>query len=959
MKVRLFRRSLNRQTLMVALAAGAALTPAANAAAQWEENPSPMLQWFECKWTDMEKRMPDFFLAGYGATWLPPVGRGYIDPRNGTQNTTSAGYDPFDRFALGKPGFETAYGTEDFFEAVVEELHRANALVYVDMVLNHNAGRQTSAQFQADGGYPGFWMAPQGTDKQPTDNWGDFFGGEAGGYYQSENPNNPRYCLLNGDLVSLIDINQASNHQFIRQPTTAGNPANIPAGTYFNKPDPNNARFYPDPSLGTTTVNNPGMWTGAGLLNTGIFAGCNVPARNEPATQFTLGKFNLNNPMAGVPTSENATGYMLRWVQWMLDVHKVDGFRIDAIKHTPSWFFDTYYDSVVAGRRITPDGRSVTPFSFGESVEGNDFTFDRYIRKPNGRTTGRSAAGDSFGNRDALDLVGAGAIRDLINNQAWASWSAVQSAHIDNVDDGYNNGSIGVNHIWSHDNGTVGDGGSLPSLPTSRQQGWFAHAYLVMRPGQAKIFHNGRGITRTGLGYYPREGVPVALGWDPNTASTNAVITDLVRISNWVGRGYLFPKVADTETFVFERASPISGGYSGNCLVGVNRSYAGTGITSYDERTVSTNFPQGTRLIELTGNSALATVDPTSQISDVLTVGAGGSVTIRVPRNQNINGIIHNRGYVIYAPALPAGTLSIVGSSVSIPPDNTSLPDVRQRLATIPVVTGNFDIQLTTTNGDAGAGNNDNADDNAVFRIDQGFQDWNGNSTWDIAYDNGVVPGYEQFVTQRQPLAGTSNTQGIYRQTINAAQLSEGFHYISVVAFRKRTNGDAPLFREFRSVVYVDRQPASFTLATPGPFTSTSAEFAVTTNDRTLSRAWIMYDLPDGADPLSPTYFNSANEAFRYDRWEWRRTIGGLTHGWHTMTLVGQEQNGRNIVTQTQVFVDLCPSDVTDDGTIDLADFFEFLNCFDQSLPCADIDGNPGVDLGDFFEFLNAFDTGC
>jgi len=54
-----------------------------------------------------------------------------------------------------------------------------------------------------------------------------------------------------------------------------------------------------------------------------------------------------------------------------------------------------------------------------------------------------------------------------------------------------------------------------------------------------------------------------------------------------------------------------------------------------------------------------------------------------------------------------------------------------------------------------------------------------------------------------------------------------------------------------------------------------------------------------------------------------------------------------------------CNADLTLDGIVDLNDFFQFLNCFDQSIACADIDGVEGVDLGDFFFFLNAFDSGC
>jgi hypothetical protein len=54
-----------------------------------------------------------------------------------------------------------------------------------------------------------------------------------------------------------------------------------------------------------------------------------------------------------------------------------------------------------------------------------------------------------------------------------------------------------------------------------------------------------------------------------------------------------------------------------------------------------------------------------------------------------------------------------------------------------------------------------------------------------------------------------------------------------------------------------------------------------------------------------------------------------------------------------------CPADVTGDGLIDLGDFFQFFNDFDQNLLGADINGDLSVDLIDFFQFLNSFDQGC
>lgn len=54
-----------------------------------------------------------------------------------------------------------------------------------------------------------------------------------------------------------------------------------------------------------------------------------------------------------------------------------------------------------------------------------------------------------------------------------------------------------------------------------------------------------------------------------------------------------------------------------------------------------------------------------------------------------------------------------------------------------------------------------------------------------------------------------------------------------------------------------------------------------------------------------------------------------------------------------------CPADVNDDRAVDLSDYFDFFNAFDQSLGAADVNADNVVDLNDFFEFLNSFDAGC
>jgi hypothetical protein len=423
------------------------------------------------------------------------------------------------------------------------------------------------------------------------------------------------------------------------------------------------------------------------------------------------------------------------------------------------------------------------------------------------------------------------------------------------------------------------------------------------------------------------------MGVEPTTGVLNPVITNLVQLSNWYGRGWYYPRTTDNEVHIFERATPVGQSLVGNVLVGTNRSYAGQGITSFDQRTFNTNFPQGTRLIEMTGNAARADVDPSNQISEVITVGANGSVTIRVPRNQNINGVEHNRGFVVYGPAIPSGTLTIVGASGVLAAEGPATSPVvapwRRRTYEVPVVTSpTFTISLTTTNGDPGAGNNNNADDNAVFRLNEGFQDWNGNGITDIDHTSVVVPGYEQFVTQRQPLAGTTNTNGIYRQDIDATRLEEGMNYVSVAAFAARPAGNAPLFREFRTGLYIDRLPPVASIVDPGnqPSGTTQLNIRAITQDRTVVRTHLIVNPPSVADPLTLAVRSGqpgANEATQDDRWEYSRTLSNLQEGNNTILLLAFEESGRGSATTITVRVGnpaTCEYDFNQDENVDLTD---------------------------------------
>ncbi len=818
----------------------------------------PVIQYFEARWDTISYRMPDVFMAGYGSVWLPP-------PTKGQAGTSSIGYDLFDRFDLGSASAPTMYGTDQGFRRMVAAFHAANVEVYVDWIMNHNGSMDHNTPgFITQGGYPGFVLQIPGVDT-----YGDFHA-YASGCPQSTNPSDPCYNLYEGRLVGLIDIAQEKTHNYVRHPVAAGNPNNIPAGTVYNRPDANNARFYPDTALTPQTGTNPGT------------------SRNPGATNYTLYPFNKTDPLQGDPVIENATGLLLRATRWMLEEYGIDGFRLDAAKHIPTWFWDTYWDTCVHLRRRAFDGSYVTPYSFVEVVEGGGALAQNWVRKPAGPYgdpgQGWPAQGWEFGNRDALDLNEAGALRDLVSANGLGSWANVLSATFDLRDDGYQNGTIGVHHVNSHDN-AIGDG----------ENDSVAHAYVLMRTGLPVVYHNAHEFGSRPSNFPRTNGRDDALGLGGN------LITKLVQIRNGYARGWLMPingtdpvNQSVDDVLVFTRRTPNG---PDNLLVALNdREDAGI-----DTRNVATAFPAGTRLHELTGNAADPIVDPTNAIPDVLGVDANGrlfdannpsSLYLKVPRNKT-GTTFHGRGYVIYGPATPSGTLTVTNVEATIPPDDAGVAAHARRLTAIDVIRADsFEIRLQTTQTDP---LDPNTDDFSIFRLNSGFADFNGNGVVD--YPSGFNAGFENFLTQHSPLYGGGS--GLYRQTIDATQLPDGYHYITVWAFRHRTSGD-PLFREFRKVIYLDRVGPQVTLVQPtqtGQNDITTSTFlaVVETSDPTVSAVHIFFD--QHADSPFVTWAQQGQDQATRDGTTFSRTVRGAITGNHRIDVVAFDEMGTASVT--------------------------------------------------------------
>ncbi|MBL0926085.1 MAG: hypothetical protein IBJ11_00325 [Phycisphaerales bacterium] len=960
-----------RLSVCAGLSAAALLAAAGGAGAQ--ANPV-YLQWFEAGWDTLEYRMPDAFVAGYGAYWIPPIHK--------TRDPSSAGFDQFSKFDLGTPASPTLYGTERGFRYLMDQFRRANGLVYVDLVMNHCSGRDGSSGFIAQGGYPGFWFNPPPSgNKSAGGNWGDFHDGTT----QSQDPGSANYNLFDGDLVSLIDINQYSQNFTIRNPVNAAlptgvqpsansPPVNIPGGTLYNTVDPANARFYPDLALTPTVVNNPGYNRNAC---------CGFGAFSAPASSLTVYPFNTGSPSgvfpfntgtasAGDAVMENANGYLLRSTQWLLEEFRVDGFRLDAAKHIPPDWWDGSWDSIVYNRRVTPSGARVTPFSFGENVLGNDQNWNYYVRK---NVPARPT--ETFGNRDALDLNGAGTIRNQVFNPSGTTWNSVLSSHLDNADDADNNGSIGMNHIFSHDNGSAGNGSSSPPLPPLSNAAWPQWAYLLLRPGPVIVYHNARqyaSFPGRGPGnFWPREGNPEALGLARTQQGLDPTLTRLVTAANQFGRGQWDVKNLETNILTFERWNGNAGSPESNVLVASDTWFHNStgGTTNYDQRIVSTRFINGTFLYDVTGNADDPAIDPKNEIDNTLTVGdsffglSPGQVRLRIPRNSSIDNSsvvrTHYKGFIVYAPGTPQGTLTIQraqgpvlpADDVNANPNSGKVPAAR-RINTVDVVQSpTFTINLQTTpriaNGNPDVASRGNA---AIFRIDQGFRDFNGNGSVDVT--SGEFAGSENFATVNSPPSGGNNS-GNYQQIINTDSLTDGYHYISALAFRGRSAAANPIYTDFRRVIYVDRQDPDLSMQVSGiTCTSRNGQLMFTNLDGTVTGVYVFLNQPAGS--LSPS-----NLASFFDRGQWTFNLTNLPRGVNYVTVVIQRAPSGVVLRQKTLTFDLTiggiPGDVDQNGVVNREDLYA-INQLSGYLCQADMDGNGVVNAADITLLENQLRVG-
>ena len=602
--------------------------------------------------------------------------------------------------------------------------------------------------------------------------------------------------------------------------------------------------------------------------------------------------FNLNNPEAGDPVEENATGYLMRAAQWLIQVVGVDGLRIDAAKHVQGFVLD-FLDRAVYRQNPRPllDGSPHHVFTYSEVFDANPAVLLPHVKK----TINPGDPGRIGGNRDTLDFKLYFALKDSLEQTGVnGAWQRIKDAALDMSDDRLHNGSAGVTFTHNHD----------VFKPFALEH--VAQAYTLMMPGNTVVYFNGRefGDNRD----FPKPGRGDAL-----SVGRGSLLTRLLEARASHGRGNYAERWDGTDgLFAFERG--------GSALVLLsNRGDAG-----FDSRTLTNvGFRPGQILVELTGNADDPGVNPlrggnrdVPQVIRVFEEGGVRKVNVRFQRPGTIalNGQLnfHGRGLLVYGLATPQSEagLEVVAKTETLAgqldPANDRENGLRRQTDITVVRNDKFEARLRTAPVRL-LGSNDLRDveadgDQALLRVDAG-RDVNGNGQVDFRTPGTTEYGFERFVTKSRPLIGNNSVNaprgdGEFRQVIDATRLEEGLHFLTARAYRHRADGGPAVFRDFKKVVYIDRTPPVAAIAAARRLPGGRAQIDVASRDATADSVHVLTNVPAGLDDagVAALVKDGRGRCARIDRALFRSELDGLAAGKATLTVVTFEVTGtRNV----------------------------------------------------------------
>lgn len=344
------KRTHTQRSLLLAtlLLAGTPVAPA-------EET---ILQYFGTSWAGIEEKLPEVAEAGYTSLWLPP-------PFKAAGGTFSVGFDTFDRFDLGdidqSGTIRTKYGTKADLISLIRTAHRFGIKVYFDNVMAHNGGNLGNTDpgnlipdipgfvpedfhlVRTDGGgwrkandsvdyndewqvlnrNPFAWDIAHESPNTSFDPDGNVEGSDYDKWTGIRHPGRTEW-YLDRDLPVAKDFDGNDLYTFANKETfqdTGYGPGNTGAGNgRFDFDDADN-----DGQHDAGEASEPFSDTGIDGTN---------PDRRTAKWGFGDGIYNM-----GDPVPEDVNSMLMRALRWFVDEAHPDGFRLDAVKHVPDYFF--------------------------------------------------------------------------------------------------------------------------------------------------------------------------------------------------------------------------------------------------------------------------------------------------------------------------------------------------------------------------------------------------------------------------------------------------------------------------------------------------------------------------------------------------------------------------------------------------------------------------------------------
>ncbi len=259
-------------------------------------------------WNEFADRAALLKQLGFTAAWLPPATKGDL-------GLEGRGYDLYDPYDLGefdqKGGIPTRYGTKEEYLNAIEKAHEAGISVYADIVLNHRMG-------------------------------GD-----------------------EDELITVHQVDEEDRNKVISEPME------VAARTRFTFPERRGR--YSDFIWDHRCFSGIDIAWKNGKKITGIFK-----IHNEYGTEWTddvshqLGNYDYLMGADVEYRNPHVIQEMKNWIRWYFETTKVDGFRLDALKHLSSDFLkewiayiktEVHPDCYILGEYWKDDAEKIETFS--------------------------------------------------------------------------------------------------------------------------------------------------------------------------------------------------------------------------------------------------------------------------------------------------------------------------------------------------------------------------------------------------------------------------------------------------------------------------------------------------------------------------------------------------------------------------------------------------------------------